>query len=97
MLPTRGKVLRIVDKVSEEDAQEPDFIQDVAETTGLVLVHPRTEVKANDLVSFMHYSFLEYYTAIGFLDRVDGVRNVSTVCTEPALARGRDPDVRHTG
>ena len=83
VLPTRGNVLRIVEEVTGDVGEETDFVQEVAETTGLLLVHPRTEIKDNDLVSFMHYSFLEYYTAIGFLDRSHGVRNVAQLALNP--------------
>ena len=72
-LPTRCDVLSILkDVIFHDDKREVDFVQDVAETTGLVVVHPRSEDKMKDLVSFMHYSFLEYYTAVGFLDHKDG-------------------------
>ena len=54
-----------------------DFIQEVAENTGLLHVHPRTEDKADDLVSFMHHSFLEYYTALGFIEEGDAVKIVA--------------------
>ena len=77
-LPTRRSVLSLLSSVMEnKDDGESDFIQDVAETTGLVAIHPRTTHKSNDLVSFMHYSFLEYYAAIGFLQDPDGFSIVS--------------------
>ena len=44
------------------------FLQDVAESTGLLVIHERGENKENFLVSFMHYSFLEYYAAVGLLE-----------------------------
>jgi hypothetical protein len=43
------------------------FLQDVAESTGLLVIHPRSTSKAQDVISFMHHSFLEYYAAVGFM------------------------------
>ena len=77
-LPTRDSVLGILaDVMAEGGKGDSDFIQDVAETTGLIMIHPRTGDPANDLVSFMHYSFLEYYTAVGFLDEANGFRTIA--------------------
>ena len=77
-LPTRENVLRILSGVMEgDDGRGSDFVQDVAETTGLVIIHPRTKDKRGDLISFMHYSFLEYYTAVGFLDDDEGFSTVA--------------------
>ncbi len=77
-LPTRNGVLSILSDVMDMGvANDSDFIQDVAETTGLLIVHPRTTDPSNDLISFMHYSFLEYYTAVGFLEDHQGINIVS--------------------
>lgn len=43
------------------------FIQEVAEATGLLSIHPHISNHDEDLITFMHYSFLEYYTATGLL------------------------------
>ena len=50
-------------------AQVAEFIRRVAEGTGLLVVHSRENAGAgdDDLVSFMHHSFLEYYAAVGIL------------------------------
>ena len=46
------------------------FIQEVAEATGLLSIHSDTAGNTNeDLITFMHYSFLEYYAAAGLLVR----------------------------
>ena len=83
-LPTRSSVLDILASVMKTDRQrETDYIQDVAETTGLLIIHPRTAERANDLISFMHYSFLEYYTAIGFLDQPNSLSTVSEFALNP--------------
>lgn len=51
------------------------FIQEVAEATGLLSIHSNGMSQADDLVTFMHYSFLEYYAAAGLLagDYLQGV------------------------
>ena len=87
-LPTRSSVLHILANVMQtEERRETDYVQDVAETTGLLIIHPRTSERANDLISFMHYSFLEYYTAIGFLDQPEQSENSVRVCLKPEMAR----------
>lgn len=45
------------------------FIQEVAEATGLLTIHSRDDKQSEDLITFMHYSFLEYYAAAGLLSR----------------------------
>ncbi len=52
-----------------KEAQE--FLRNVAEATGLLVIHTRDAkgTPEEDIVSFMHHSFLEYYAAIGFLAR----------------------------
>ena len=83
-LPTRSSVFHVLADVMQADEwRETDYIQDVAETTGLLIIHPRTSERANDLISFMHYSFLEYYTAIGFLDQPDSLKTVSEFALNP--------------
>ena len=77
-LPSRSevaKVLAVFPNMSFNATIE--FIQEVAENTGLLHVHPRTEEKVHDLVSFMHHSFLEYYTALGFIEEGDAVTTVA--------------------
>ena len=68
-LPTRGEVASLLEKclpLSHDELNQ--FVQDVAEITGLLIVHPRGVRQDQDLVSFMHHSFLEYYTALGLLE-----------------------------
>ena len=77
-LPTRENVLLILSRVMDDKTSRSlDYIQDVAETTGLIIVHPRTTDNSKDLISFMHYSFLEYYTAVGFLEKDEGFKIVA--------------------
>ena len=55
------------------------FIQEVAESTGLLAIHSKDEEESDTLITFMHYSFLEYYAAAGLLaqDYVDAVPTLS--------------------
>ena len=76
-LPTRREVLGVLTghrssgsstaTVGNKEAEE--FIRRVAEATGLLAIHPRSMADGpdHDVISFMHYSFLEYYAAVGFL------------------------------
>ena len=84
-LPTRAEVANVLaDSISKELEVANNFIQEVAESTGLLLVHPRTANKSEDLVSFMHHSFLEYYTALSFIEEGDGVQLVSEFALNPS-------------
>ena len=77
-LPSRTEVATVMaDFPSMTFPATIEFIQEVAENTGLLHVHPRTEEKVDDLVSFMHHSFLEYYTALGFIEEGDAVTAVA--------------------
>ena len=58
------------------------FIQEVAEATGLLALHSKEEDGSEDLVTFMHYSFLEYYAAAGLLAQ-QYVETVPTVANNP--------------
>ena len=68
-LPTRNEVANLLEgELPLNHDAIGQFVQDVAEITGLLIVHPRGLDKDKDLVSFMHHSFLEYYTALGLLE-----------------------------
>ena len=58
------------------------FIQEVAESTGLLAIHSKDEGESGALVTFMHYSFLEYYAAAGLLSG-EYVNAVSTLSANP--------------
>lgn len=84
-LPTRAEVADLLANVMPNNSKTTvEFIQEVAESTGLLLVHPRTRDKSEDLVSFMHHSFLEYYTALGFIEKGNGVETVSEFALNPS-------------
>ena len=77
-LPSRADVANVLAGFQNMTFDKTiNFIQEVAESTGLLHLHPRTEQKVDDLVSFMHHSFLEYYTALGFIEEGDPVRAVA--------------------
>ncbi len=65
LLPRRIQSDHLIESLSPADA----FLQEVAEATGLISIHSKDEGKAEDLITFMHYSFLEYYTAAGLLSK----------------------------
>lgn len=90
-LPTQDEVIEAfdlndgskdVDTASVRHNEE--FLRRVAEATGLLVVHTRETASHNTdaVVSFMHYSFLEYYAAVGFLDR-DFEKEIPSVIEEP--------------
>ena len=92
-LPTRREVLKVLTEyqssshstaiVGNEEAEE--FIRRVAEATGLLAIHPRSINDGpdhDDVISFMHYSFQEYYAAVGFLAN-DFEEQVPRLATNP--------------
>ena len=91
-LPTRHEVLSVLTghqslgsstvTIGNEEAEE--FIRRVAEATGLLVIHPRSmdDGSDHDVISFMHYSFLEYYAAVGFLAN-DFEEQVPRLATNP--------------
>lgn len=75
-IPKRSEVQRILFPLMPASISSPtkndvvnDFIQEVAEATGLLAIHPGEDLLSEDLITFMHYSFLEYYAAAGLLSR----------------------------
>ena len=76
-LPSRKEVADVLVDLDKTSESIISFIQEVAENTGLLLVHPRTENKTEDLVSFMHHSFLEYYTALGFIEEDNSINVIA--------------------
>lgn len=75
-IPRRAEVLKIlspffIDLPNSSDLHEGGngFIQEVAEATGLLSIHEGTSTREDDLITFMHYSFLEYYAAAGLLSK----------------------------
>ena len=73
-IPRRDEVIELLaPHVEAEQGQRQfsaeNFLQEVAEATGILVIHQRGGDKDEDVISFMHYSFLEYYAAIGLLSR----------------------------
>lgn len=74
-IPRRTDVVRVLAKAMANGRTEivsptvvNGFIQEVAEATGLISIHSvNDEASPEDLITFMHFSFLEYYTAAGLL------------------------------
>jgi len=76
-IPKRSEVVRVIGPLlpkplhpvrSERDVTD-GFLQEVAEATGLLVIHSEDNDRDEDLITFMHYSFLEYYAAAGLLSR----------------------------
>ena len=78
-LPSRSEVVNslsesitpILRSIDDQRSEAEEFLRRVAEATGLLVIHSReaADQDAEDVVSFMHHSFLEYYAAVGFLAR----------------------------
>lgn len=77
-IPRRSEVVRVISPLmnGEEGAVSAqlslvanEFLQEVAEATGLLTIHRGSSADSEDLITFMHYSFLEYYAAAGLLSR----------------------------
>jgi hypothetical protein len=94
-VPTRSEVVALIEEamrlepgislpvapnVLKEKASA--FLQTVAEATGLLSIHQRTGDSSEDSVSFMHYSFLEYYAAVGFLSSIEYKTNGNKAIAE---------------
>ena len=87
-IPGRPEVIELLaplmspraDRSAPEAADS--FIQEVAEATGLLAVHSKGEDGSEDLVTFMHYSFLEYYAAAGLLAQ-EYVETVPRIASNP--------------
>ena len=92
-IPRRQEVVSLLAPVvaPREDRSPTEvaasFIQEVAESTGLLAIHSKDEEEEADaLITFMHYSFLEYYAAAGLLAR----EHMDAVSTLSANPRWRD-------
>lgn len=72
-IPRRSEVVKVISpSIENHDGSESyvnAFLQEVAEATGLLVIHPGEDEVSEDIITFMHYSFLEYYVAAGLLSR----------------------------
>jgi hypothetical protein len=73
-IPKRSDVVEVLSPAMARGDRIPpvtevdDFIQEVAEATGILSIHTQNSGGSpDDLITFMHFSFLEYYTATGFI------------------------------
>ena len=84
-IPSRQEVASLLAPVvtAREDRSPTEvadsFIQEGAESTGLLAIHSKDEEESGALITFMHYSFIEYYAAAGLLsgEHVDAVSTLS--------------------
>ena len=87
-IPRRQEVVSLLAPVvaAREDRSPTEvadgFIQEVAESTGLLAIHSKEDEESDALITFMHYSFLEYYAAAGLLAR-EHMNAVSTLSANP--------------
>ena len=78
-LPSRSQVVSVLlqdgansrKQIEDANGEAEEFLRRVAEATGLLVLHSRDGDGDPDenVISFMHHSFLEYYAAVGFLAR----------------------------
>lgn len=68
-------------EVSNEEVNQ--FIQDVAEATGLLVIHGGDSPADPVNVTFMHYSFLEYYAAVGLHSQGDYIAKLPILARQP--------------
>lgn len=54
-------------RTADITADANNYLQEVAEATGLLSIHSGENKGDDEYVTFMHYSFLEYYAAAGLL------------------------------
>ena len=87
-IPGRQEVISLLAPVvaAREDRSPTEvaesFIQEVAESTGLLAIHSKDDGESDALITFMHYSFLEYYAAAGLLSG-EQVNAVSALSANP--------------
>lgn len=87
-IPRRDDVVKVIagakgsgEDVAQDLAEASSFLQEIAETTGLLSIHVSQLGARESYVTFMHHSFLEYYAAAGLMQK-DFLAKVSI------LARG---------
>jgi len=95
-IPRRGEVLSVLSaeirrgsaRANDSNAldQANDYLQEVAEATGILAIHSGEGGSDEEYVTFMHYSFLEYYAAAGLL----GAGYMDEVSSIVAIPRWRD-------
>lgn len=60
------------------------FLRQVAESTGILVLHPKQPGEPGDgNITFMHYSFMEYYAAIGLGTVKDTIKRASDLSRIP--------------
>jgi len=89
LLPSRREVREIIKKVmlkqiggNISDKEADDFIQRVAESTGLIAIETNDQNLGDEgAVTFMHHSFLEYFAAVGLAANLDN-ENIDELVNE---------------
>jgi hypothetical protein len=90
LLPTIAESIGVLQAAMEaqrggpvDESEVRAFLQEVAEATGLLVLHGSRDAGDDGHVSFMHHSFMEYYAAIGLLDRDRGYSGAVRRATVP--------------
>jgi len=90
LLPSRKEVCKVIRDVMEKTlnrsvniTEVDEFIQKVAESTGLIAVESQ-QSESDDMavVTFMHHSFLEYYAAIALSSDLSAL-NIAEIVNQP--------------
>ncbi len=81
LLPTRSEVRLLIQSVMAKQRLEvvtlneaDEFLQKVAESTGLITIGGKDDNSEDAVVTFMHHSFLEYFAAIGLSLDLQNIR-----------------------
>lgn len=65
----------------DSEIEIAEFLEAISVSTGLIRFHERSEEKNDDVLTFMHHSFLEYYAAIKLIDQ-GFIQYLSEICFE---------------
>lgn len=57
--------------ITDEAAEQ--YIRQVAEATGILVLHKRSDSERDSRITFMHHSFMEYYAAVGLHAEPDSI------------------------
>lgn len=68
-------------KVTDDTVEQ--YIRQVADATGILVLHRRTDNDAESRITFMHHSFMEYYAAVGLLSERASIEQAVSLATSP--------------
>lgn len=89
VVPSWNQVCETVRRVMERERDKTvdrtgaeTFIQEVAEATGLLVLHPSLDREDGGNITFMHQSFMEYYAAVGISGMENFIEFATARCTD---------------